>query len=72
MALSEDTIAIVASNLTAAHCALNNPLSKAAPKNGDENRDLVVHLFQYYLGHVRKDVARITAEEADKSTQPPG
>ena len=62
MALTEDAIAIVASNLTIAHCTLGKGFP---PKSGDETRKMVVEVFERYLRDVR-------AGQTTHPANPPG
>lgn len=55
MALSEDALAIVAANLTVAHCVVGKGLSPT--KDGADSMRIVTEVFKTYLTQIRKDVA---------------
>jgi hypothetical protein len=54
MRIPDEAIAIVASNLTAAHCAAGaNPFARDAPKDGTETQQLVLQIFLAYMDALR-------------------
>lgn len=53
MELSDDALAIVASNLTAAHCALSGPYRPKTEEPGDTVLAAVEDLFRTYYRRVR-------------------
>lgn len=53
MALSEDAIAIVASNLTAAHCSASPSFTNEVPIEDIARQ--IAGIYESYLKHVRAD-----------------